>query len=144
MAVGEDGRAARVSVDIEAMRRSAKRRAERVEHVNHPGGAHRLARELAEDVLTLCEALQASEQRVRELEDLNVTHDPADVQERSGAWLTIRDLQHELQIGQKLAYRLVKSGTIPSVRVGGLIRIYRPQLEEALLEDPDLSKEKKG
>jgi excisionase family DNA binding protein len=64
------------------------------------------------------------------------------VQERSGAWLTVKDLQHELQIGEKLAYKLLKSGSIPSVRVGGLIRIYRPQLEEALLEDPELGKEK--
>ncbi len=73
---------------------------------------------------------------------MNVTHSPADVQERSGAWLTPKDLQHELQIGEKLAYKLLKSGSIPSVRVGGLIRIYRPQLEEALLEDLDLGKEK--
>lgn len=73
---------------------------------------------------------------------MNVTHSPADVQERSGAWLTVKDLQHELQIGEKLAYKLLKSGSIPSVRVGGLIRIYRPQLEEALLEDLDLGKEK--
>jgi excisionase family DNA binding protein len=64
------------------------------------------------------------------------------VQERSGAWLTVKDLQHELQIGEKLAYKLLKSGSIPSVRVGGLIRIYRPQLEEALLEDPELGEEK--
>ncbi len=57
-------------------------------------------------------------------------------------WLTPKDLQHELQIGEKLAYKLLKSGSIPSVRVGGLIRIYRPQLEEALLDDPDLGDEK--
>jgi excisionase family DNA binding protein len=64
------------------------------------------------------------------------------VQERTGDWLTPKDLQHELRIGEKLAYKLLKLGTIPSVRVGGLIRIYRPQLEEALLEDSDLGKEK--
>ncbi len=59
-------------------------------------------------------------------------------------WLTPKDLQHELRIGEKLAYKLLKSGSIPSVRVGGLIRIYRPQLEEALLDDPDLAKKKPG
>jgi len=64
------------------------------------------------------------------------------VQAASGNWLTPKDLQHELRIGEKLAYKLLKSGSIPSVRVGGLIRIYRPQLEEALLEDPDLAKKK--
>lgn len=57
-------------------------------------------------------------------------------------WLTPKDLQHELRIGEKLAYKLLKSGSIPSVRVGGLIRIYRPQLEEALLDDPDLGNDK--
>jgi excisionase family DNA binding protein len=57
-------------------------------------------------------------------------------------WLTPKDLQRELQIGEKLAYRLLKDGTIPSIRVGGLIRIYRPHLEEALLDDPELSKKK--
>lgn len=75
---------------------------------------------------------------------MNITHNPADVQERSGAWLTVKDLRNELQIGERLAYKLLKSGSIPSVRVGGLIRIYRPQLEEALLEDLDLGKEKPG
>ncbi len=64
------------------------------------------------------------------------------MQAASGNWLTPKDLQHELRIGEKLAYKLLKSGSIPSVRVGGLIRIYRPQLEEALLEDPELGKEK--
>jgi excisionase family DNA binding protein len=64
------------------------------------------------------------------------------VQERTGDWLTPKDLQHELQIGERLAYKLLKSGSIPSVRVGGLIRIYRPQLEEALLEDLDLGKKR--
>ena len=62
----------------------------------------------------------------------------------SGNWLTVKDLQDELQIGQKLAYKLLKSEEIPSVRVGGLIRIYRPQLEEALLEDPELGQEKRA
>ena len=72
----------------------------------------------------------------------DITYSPARTQEKTHDWLTPKDLQHELQIGQKLAYKLLKSGEIPSVRVGGLIRIYRPQLEEALLEDPDLGKRK--
>lgn len=73
---------------------------------------------------------------------MDTTYSPADVQVASGNWLTPKDLQHELRIGQKLAYKLLKSGSIPSVRVGGLIRIYRPRLEEALLENLDLGKEK--
>lgn len=74
----------------------------------------------------------------------DTTYSPARTQEASGNWLTVKDLQDELQIGQKLAYKLLKSGEIPSVRVGGLIRIYRPQLEEALLEDPELGQEKRA
>ncbi len=73
---------------------------------------------------------------------MNVTHSPADVQVEPSNWLSPKDLQRELQIGEKLAYRLIKRGTVPSVRVGGLIRIYRPQLEAALLEDLDLGEEK--
>jgi excisionase family DNA binding protein len=63
-------------------------------------------------------------------------------QEPPVTYLTPKDLQHELQIGEKLCYRLLKSKTIPSIRVGGLYRIYRPQLEEALLENPNLGTER--
>ncbi len=73
----------------------------------------------------------------------NLKTEPRITQEpHASDWLTPKDLQHELRIGEKLAYKLLKSGSIPSVRVGGLIRIYRPQLEEALLDDPDLGEEK--
>lgn len=73
----------------------------------------------------------------------NLKTEPRIAQEpHASDWLTPKDLQHELRIGAKLAYKLLKSGSIPSVRVGGLIRIYRPQLEEALLEDLDLAREK--
>ncbi len=71
----------------------------------------------------------------------DTTYSPTRTQEASGNWLRPKDLQHELQIGEKLAYKLLKSGEIPSVRVGGLIRIYRPHLEEALLENPELGQE---
>ncbi len=72
----------------------------------------------------------------------DTTYSRPSVQEKTHDWLTPKDLQHELQIGEKLCYRLLKSGAIPSVRVGGLIRVFRPQLEEALLEDPELGEEK--
>jgi excisionase family DNA binding protein len=51
-------------------------------------------------------------------------------------YLTVRELQHELRISEKLAYRLLQSGGIPSVRIGHVYRIPRRQLEEALLVDP--------
>ncbi len=60
------------------------------------------------------------------------------VQEPPATFLTPKDLQRELQIGEKLCYRLLKSGAIPSFRVGGLIRVSRNQLEEALLDNPDV------
>ncbi len=62
-------------------------------------------------------------------------------QGQPAAFLTPRDLQRELQIGERLAYKLLKSGEIPSVRVGGLYRIPRSRLEEALGARSGLGKE---
>ncbi len=45
-------------------------------------------------------------------------------------WLTPKDLQTELRIGEKLCYRLLKTGAIPSVRIGNLYRVRREVLEE--------------
>ncbi len=60
------------------------------------------------------------------------THGGAVAQEPPVTYLTPKDVQRELQIGEKLAYRLLKDGTMPSVRVGGVYRIPRSRLEEAL------------
>jgi excisionase family DNA binding protein len=60
------------------------------------------------------------------------THGVAVAQEPPVTFLTPKDLQRELQIGEKLAYRLLRDRTIPSIRVGGVYRIHRSQLEEAL------------
>ena len=68
------------------------------------------------------------------------THGAAAVQEQPVAFLTPKDLQRELRIGEKLAYRLLKDGTIPSVRVGGLYRIPRRWLAEVLASNPGLTK----
>ncbi len=69
------------------------------------------------------------------------THGGAVTQEPRVTYLTPRDLQHELQIGEKLCYRLLKSGRIPSIRIGGVYRIHRSQLEEALGIQPNLGKQ---
>jgi excisionase family DNA binding protein len=61
------------------------------------------------------------------------THGGAVVQEPPVTYLTPKDLQHELRIGEKLCYRLLRSGAIPSVRVGGVYRISRKKLEEVLV-----------
>ncbi len=45
-------------------------------------------------------------------------------------WLTPKDLQRELRIGERLCYRLLKTGAIPSMRVGNLYRVHREALEE--------------
>ena len=45
-------------------------------------------------------------------------------------WLTPKDLQHELRIGERLCYRLLRTGAIPSVRIGNLYRIRKEILEE--------------
>ena len=51
-------------------------------------------------------------------------------------FLTPKDLQRELQIGERLCYKLLKEGSIPSVRVGGLYRTPRRDLEAALGANP--------
>jgi len=45
-------------------------------------------------------------------------------------WLTPKDLQHELRIGERLCHRLLRNGTIPSVRIGNLYRVRKEVLEE--------------
>jgi excisionase family DNA binding protein len=45
-------------------------------------------------------------------------------------WLTPKDLQHELRIGERLCYRLLRTGSIPSVRIGNLYRVRKEVLEE--------------
>ena len=51
-------------------------------------------------------------------------------------YLTTRELTHELRISPTLAYRLIQSGEIPSIRVGHMYRIPREGLQEALSADP--------
>ena len=45
-------------------------------------------------------------------------------------WLIPKDLQHELRIGERLCYRLLRTGAIPSVRIGNLYRVRKEVLEE--------------
>jgi excisionase family DNA binding protein len=62
------------------------------------------------------------------------------VQPKPLTWFTPKDLQQELRIGERLVYRLLKDGTIPSVRLGGMYRINRKHLEEFLLAEHQLGK----
>lgn len=66
------------------------------------------------------------------------THVGVNVQPEPENFLTPKDLQRELRIGERLTYRLLREGAIPSVRVGNLYRIPRPRLEEALATNPAL------
>jgi len=45
-------------------------------------------------------------------------------------WLTPKDLQRELRIGERLCYRLLRAGEIPSVRIGSLYRVRKEVLED--------------
>ncbi len=67
------------------------------------------------------------------------THAGIGVQAEPADFLTPKELQRELRIGERLAYRLLRDGAIPSVRVGSLYRIPRRRLEETLLAHPDLT-----
>ena len=44
-------------------------------------------------------------------------------------WLTPKDLQHELRIGERLCYCLLRTGEIPSIRIGNLYRVRKEVLE---------------
>ncbi len=53
------------------------------------------------------------------------------IQEAAPAdWFTPREIQRELRIGERLCYRLLKTGEIPSVRVGKLYRVRRETVNQ--------------
>jgi excisionase family DNA binding protein len=56
--------------------------------------------------------------------------DPATQAPDVAGWLTPKDLQRELRIGEKLTYRLLRTGAIPSVRIGNLYRVRRAAIED--------------
>jgi excisionase family DNA binding protein len=51
------------------------------------------------------------------------------------AFLRVRDVQTLLGISRDKAYRMIKAGTLPSVRVGGSIRIPVAELTAYLAEN---------
>jgi excisionase family DNA binding protein len=49
--------------------------------------------------------------------------------------LTVRQVAEELQIGKTTTFRLLASGAIPSIRIGGkLLRVRRADLDRWLAE----------
>lgn len=58
---------------------------------------------------------------------MDITRNPEVAQ---GDWLTPRDVQRELRIKERLCYKLLQNGEIPSVRVGNLYRIRRETIED--------------
>lgn len=48
------------------------------------------------------------------------------------AWLGVSDVQRYLGISRPLVYRLIREGTIPSIRLGRAIRVSRTALDRAL------------
>jgi excisionase family DNA binding protein len=63
---------------------------------------------------------------------VNTTNGELTTQASDARFLTPRDLQRELRIGERLCYKLLQAGAIPSIRVNGLYRIRREDLEEVL------------
>jgi excisionase family DNA binding protein len=53
-------------------------------------------------------------------------------QEPPATFLTPKDVQERLKIGERLTYKLLHSQAIPNVRVGNLYRIHREDLDKAL------------
>lgn len=64
----------------------------------------------------------------------------SEVQDRPSTWLTPKDVQEELRLGERSVYRHLKSGEIPSIRIGGVYRINRKHLEDAALSGGALGK----
>jgi excisionase family DNA binding protein len=56
----------------------------------------------------------------------------AEKQAADVAFLTPKDLQTQLQIGERLCYKLLRSQAIPNIRVAGMYRIRRQDLDEVL------------
>jgi excisionase family DNA binding protein len=50
-------------------------------------------------------------------------------EDTSSAFLTVRELAALLRVSRKTAYLLVKTGEVPSMKVGGGYRIPRAELE---------------
>lgn len=47
-------------------------------------------------------------------------------------WLDVRALEIYLQVSKSTAYKLIRTGIVPSVHLGKLIRINKRKLDEAL------------
>lgn len=47
-------------------------------------------------------------------------------------FLTVKELAELLRVSQRTAYALVRNGDVPSLRVGGSIRIPRAELDDQL------------
>jgi excisionase family DNA binding protein len=91
----------------------------------------------------LKQALQAHHQTLENLESAllgfeqsisgEATLSPQEEQQRGGVQLlSIPQLSQELGIGKSWLYRRLRSGEIPSVRLGRLIKVRRDELEEYL------------
>ncbi len=48
--------------------------------------------------------------------------------------LTVKDVEAELQLGRTRTYELVRSGQLPVIRIGRVVRIPRDALERWVVE----------
>ena len=57
----------------------------------------------------------------------------SNTQGHAPSFLTVKDVQRELQVGERLVYKMIKTGRIPAVRLrgeGSVYRIPRREFEE--------------
>jgi excisionase family DNA binding protein len=90
----------------------------------------------------LREALQAHHQALEQLESALVEFEesisgeatlrPQEEQQRGVQLLSIPQLCQELGMGKSWIYRRLRSGEIPSIRLGRTIKVRRDELEEYL------------
>lgn len=65
------------------------------------------------------------------------SHQPAQVARRCSVdrvLLTVQDVQDLLQLGRSTVYELIRTGELPSVRIGRSVRIRRETLESWLAD----------
>jgi excisionase family DNA binding protein len=95
--------------------------------------AHAEPQRLREALKHLHDALDDFESALLEFEGALEGEAPGHLQHRSASdLLSIQDVCQELNMGKSWVYQKLKSGEIPSIRLGRLIKIRRADLDEYL------------
>jgi len=54
--------------------------------------------------------------------------------------LTVREVAHQLRVNEQTAYRWIREGTLPAVRVGGTVRVPTRMLVDRLRRGATVSR----